>query len=167
MDHWNVTCLAYSINCKHLQFLHLVYSEIHVLNANLHYSFHYSNVVDDNGDPHFEKIQTHVDKFDDEIRHIADKLVKACQNPQGGDKCERAFSIHKCWKMTDPKVSHFSNSSIFSIVSYASCVNIDMSTIIRYFRCSIISWLEMLKWTNWHLNSISSGVFYGNWFFMG
>ncbi|XP_031617430.1 pheromone-binding protein-related protein 6-like [Contarinia nasturtii] len=65
--------------------------------------FHEFNVVDDNGDPHFEKIQTHVDRFDEEIRHIANKLVAACQNPQGQDKCERAFSIHKCWKTTDPK----------------------------------------------------------------
>lgn len=63
-----------------------------------------SNVVDDNGDPHFDKISTHVNKLDEEIRHIAQSLLAACQNPQGNDKCERAFSIHKCWKTTDPKV---------------------------------------------------------------
>lgn len=62
-------------------------------------------MVDDNGDPHFDKIQTHVDKLDDEVRHIANSLLAACKNPEGSDKCERAFSIHKCWKTTDPKVS--------------------------------------------------------------
>lgn len=64
----------------------------------------FSKVVDDNGDPHFEKIDTHVARLDEEIRHIAVNLLQACRDPQGGDKCERAFSIHKCWKTTDPKV---------------------------------------------------------------
>lgn len=58
-----------------------------------------SNVIDDNGDPHFEKLATliapHVDKLDDEFQHIAQNLLSSCQNPQGTDKCERAFSIHK------------------------------------------------------------------------
>lgn len=71
-----------------------------------------NRVVDDNGEVHFEKIQTHVDRLDDEIRHIADGLLKKCQNPSGADQCERAFSIHKCWKMNDPKVcSQHKNSN--------------------------------------------------------
>lgn len=64
----------------------------------------FSNVVDDMGDPHFDRISTHVDRLDDEFRNIAKNLLEACKNPQGMDKCERAYSIHKCWKMTDPKV---------------------------------------------------------------
>lgn len=63
-----------------------------------------SNIVDENGDPHFEKINTHISKLDEEIRDIAQNTFTLCQNPQGNDKCERAFSIHKCWKTTDPKV---------------------------------------------------------------
>lgn len=54
-----------------------------------------SHIVDENGDPHFEKIASHIDKLDEEIRHIAHSLLAACQHPQGNDKCERAFSIHK------------------------------------------------------------------------
>lgn len=75
-------------------------------------------MVDDNGDPHFDKIQSHVDKMlDDEIKEIVNPLLKACQNPEGADKCERAFSIHKCWKTNDPKVNkcdalkHMNNST--------------------------------------------------------
>lgn len=76
-----------------------------------------SNVVDDNGDPHYDKISTHVNRLDEEVRHIAQKLVAACQNPQGNDKCERAFSIHKCWKTTDPTVStQYSTISVCSVV---------------------------------------------------
>lgn len=63
-----------------------------------------SNIVDENGDPHFEKIAGHISKLDEEIRDVAQNIFTACQNPQGNDKCERAFSIHKCWKTTDPKV---------------------------------------------------------------
>lgn len=61
-------------------------------------------MVDDNGDPHFERISTHVKLMDDEIRQIAEPVLKQCTNPEGADKCERAFSIHKCWKTADPKV---------------------------------------------------------------
>lgn len=62
-------------------------------------------VVDDNGDVHFEKIETHIDKLDEEIRDIAKNFLANCKNIQGSDPCERAFSVHKCWKMHDPKVS--------------------------------------------------------------
>lgn len=66
--------------------------------------FHEFRVVDDKGEVHFEKIETHVHRLDDEVKHIAMSLLKACVNPEGADQCERAFWIHKCWKTTDPKV---------------------------------------------------------------
>ncbi|KAJ6641117.1 Pheromone-binding protein-related protein 6 [Pseudolycoriella hygida] len=67
--------------------------------------FHEFKVVDDKGEVHFEKIETHVAKLDEEVRHIASNLIAKCQNPTGADQCERAFSIHKCWKTNDPKVT--------------------------------------------------------------
>lgn len=66
--------------------------------------FHEAQVVDDNGEVHFEKIQTHVDRWDQEIRDIATNILKPCTKPEGADLCERAFWVHKCWKTTDPKV---------------------------------------------------------------
>lgn len=67
--------------------------------------FNEAKVVDDNGDVHFEKIETHVEKLDEEIRDIAKNFLANCKNIQGSDPCERAFSVHKCWKLHDPKVS--------------------------------------------------------------
>lgn len=78
--------------------------------------FHEFKVVDDNGDVHFEKIQTHIDRLDDEIREIANNILKNCKNPEGADPCERAFSIHKCWKMADPKVK--SNKSTIILFEF-------------------------------------------------
>lgn len=64
-----------------------------------------AKAVDDNGDVHFEKIETHVEKLDEEIRDIAKNFLANCKNIQGSDPCERAFSVHKCWKLHDPKVN--------------------------------------------------------------
>lgn len=65
-------------------------------------------MVDDNGDPVSEKmqerIQTHLNTLDEKLRNIAHNVFATCKNPQGDDKCERAFSIHKCWKTIDPEV---------------------------------------------------------------
>ncbi|XP_055298989.1 pheromone-binding protein-related protein 6-like [Sitodiplosis mosellana] len=66
--------------------------------------FHEFRVVDDNGDPHFERINTHVRLLDEEIRQIVQVTFLICTNPQRVDRYERAFSIHKCWKTHDPKV---------------------------------------------------------------
>lgn len=128
MQHLNVTCRVYSIICKNLNFLSRnVESYGGAFNFQLFCTIFFcvfSNVVDDNGDPHFEKIQTHVDRLDEEIRHIANNLVAACQNPQGGDKCERAFSIHKCWKITDPKVCR----QIFTFQIHSNSILVSLST---------------------------------------
>lgn len=64
-----------------------------------------AKLVDDNGDVHFEKIDTHIDKLDAEIQDIAKNFLDNCRNIVGSDPCERAFSVHKCWKLHDPKVS--------------------------------------------------------------
>lgn len=67
--------------------------------------FHEFKVVDDNGEVHFDKIQSHVDAWDEEVREIANGFLKQCTQLEGDNQCERAFSLHKCWKMADPKVS--------------------------------------------------------------
>lgn len=64
-----------------------------------------AKVVDDNGDVHFEKIDLHISRLDQEIQEIAKNFIANCKNIQGSDPCERAFSVHKCWKLHDPKVS--------------------------------------------------------------
>lgn len=63
--------------------------------------FQVFKLTDDRGEIDFNKIQSHVDKMDEEFRTIVDPMVKSCQNPIGDDQCKRAFSIHKCWKQTD------------------------------------------------------------------
>ncbi|KAG4073100.1 hypothetical protein HA402_009519 [Bradysia odoriphaga] len=65
--------------------------------------FNEAKVVDDKGDVHFEKIDTHIAQLDDEIRHIAENFLANCRSIKGDDPCERAFSVHKCWKLHDPK----------------------------------------------------------------
>lgn len=67
--------------------------------------FKEADVVDENGDVHFEKIDTHVAKLDEEIRHIGENFLANCRNIKGDDPCDRAFSVHKCWKQFDSKVS--------------------------------------------------------------
>lgn len=37
---------------------------------------HEFKVVDENGKVHFDKIQTHIDKLDEEVREIANNLFK-------------------------------------------------------------------------------------------
>lgn len=61
-------------------------------------------MVDENGDVHLEKIHTHVDKWDEEIRLIAKNILSQCTHPVGDNLCEKAFWFHKCWKTADPKV---------------------------------------------------------------
>lgn len=63
--------------------------------------FQVFKLTDNKGEIDFNKIQSHVDNMDDEFRNIVDPMVKSCQNPIGDDQCERAFSIHKCWKQQD------------------------------------------------------------------
>lgn len=65
--------------------------------------FHEAKVVDDNGEVHLEKIQTHVEKLDKEIQEIVINMGRKCLKPQGDTQCERAFWYHKCWKSADPK----------------------------------------------------------------
>lgn len=66
--------------------------------------FEEAKVLDDKGEIHLEKIQTHIEKLDKEIQDIAYNMGKKCIHPQGDNQCERAFWFHKCWKMADPKV---------------------------------------------------------------
>lgn len=66
--------------------------------------FHEADVVDDKGDLHLEKIQTHIEKLDQEIQDIAYQMGKKCLRPVGDNVCERAFWYHKCWKTASPEV---------------------------------------------------------------
>lgn len=54
----------------------------------------------------FLKIEMHIgnSKFDEEIKQAALTLLRECSKPEGADLCERAFWIHRCWKLSDPKV---------------------------------------------------------------
>lgn len=67
--------------------------------------FKEADLVDENGDVHLEKIHTHIDKWDDELRDIAKNMLNKCIHPEGPNACEKAFYFHKCWKSHDPKVS--------------------------------------------------------------
>lgn len=66
--------------------------------------FEEAKLIDENGEVHLEKIHTHVQRLDDELREIAMNVLKQCTKPEGSDRCEKAFWFHKCWKQTDPKV---------------------------------------------------------------
>lgn len=63
-----------------------------------------AKAVDENGEVHLEKLQTHIDSLDEEIRNIAIHMGKKCLYPQGETLCDKAFWFHKCWKTADPKV---------------------------------------------------------------
>lgn len=50
------------------------------------------------------KLADHVEEnYDEEIQEIAFSMGRKCLKPIGDNKCERAFSYHKCWKMSEPK----------------------------------------------------------------
>lgn len=61
-----------------------------------------SQVVDDNGELHLEKLEALIP---DDFKEIAVQMGKDCKNPEGGDLCERAWWFHQCWKKNDPYVS--------------------------------------------------------------
>lgn len=71
--------------------------------------FHESEVVDETGNVHFEKLY---DRLPDSFKKIGLKMGSRCLVVQGDSLCERAFWIHKCWKMADPKV-YAKNISFF------------------------------------------------------
>ncbi|XP_030371467.1 general odorant-binding protein 83a-like isoform X2 [Scaptodrosophila lebanonensis] len=61
--------------------------------------FHEIDVVDDNGDVHFEKL------FYTVPMTIRDKLIemsKGCMHPEGDTLCHKAWWFHQCWKKADP-----------------------------------------------------------------
>lgn len=64
--------------------------------------FHEFNVVDDQGDAHFEKI---MNRIPDSMKEIARAMLASCEHPKGDNLCERAYWLHKCWKELDPVVS--------------------------------------------------------------
>lgn len=101
-DSLNVVFSFYSISESIKEFSDGQVHEDAKMKCYMNCLFHYFGLVDDAGEVHFDTIQFHVDKMDEEFRSIANPLIKACQNPEGADQCERAFSIHKCWKTTDP-----------------------------------------------------------------
>lgn len=41
---------------------------------------------------------------DNEIHLIFLHMVRLCLYPKGANDCEKAYSMHKCWKERDPKV---------------------------------------------------------------
>lgn len=62
--------------------------------------FHEFDVVDDNGEAHFEKIRAVVPES---MKLIFDNMMVGCMHPKGDNLCEKAFWLHKCWKTADPK----------------------------------------------------------------
>nr|WOL43273.1 odor-binding protein 83a [Phortica okadai] len=61
--------------------------------------FHEINVVDDNGDVHFEKLFYTVPGT---VRDLLMEMSKDCVHPQGDNLCEKAWWFHQCWKKADP-----------------------------------------------------------------
>lgn len=70
----------------------------------MHCIFREAKLIDKDGNVHLEKIHTHIDMLDAEIKDIAKNIVSNCPHPAGDNDCEKAFNLHKCWKTTDPKV---------------------------------------------------------------
>lgn len=60
--------------------------------------------VDDKGEVHLEKLQFHIENWDEELKSIALHMGKRCLYPEGETLCDKAFWFHKCWKTQDPKV---------------------------------------------------------------
>lgn len=70
------------------------------LKCYMHCIFHEANVLDDNGEVHLEKFH---DMLPGSMQDIALQMGKKCLYPKGDNECEKAFWLHKCWKMADPK----------------------------------------------------------------
>lgn len=108
--HYTVSTLIFALFCSCVAFIEAIKEfsdgEIHEdekLKCYMSCIFHEAKVVDDKGDLHLEKLQTHVEKLDQEIQEIAFNMGRKCLRPQGDTQCERAFWYHKCWKSADPK----------------------------------------------------------------
>lgn len=65
--------------------------------------FHEVNIVDDDGELHYEKLKR---VLPDELTQFVQHIIDACEShvPQGSNQCERAWSWHVCFKQTDPVV---------------------------------------------------------------
>nr|BAN59718.1 odorant-binding protein [Delia antiqua]BAS69449.1 odorant-binding protein 10 [Delia platura] len=63
--------------------------------------FHEVNVVDDNGELHYEQLKR---LLPDNLKEFVQHIIDACEShvPQGGTQCDRAWSWHVCFKQTDP-----------------------------------------------------------------
>ncbi|XP_023299237.2 pheromone-binding protein-related protein 6-like [Lucilia cuprina] len=63
--------------------------------------FHEVNVVDDNGEVHYEKMKRLIP---DDLNKFIQHIIDACEShvPKGATQCERAWSWHVCFKETDP-----------------------------------------------------------------
>lgn len=61
--------------------------------------FHETNVVDDTGHVHLEKL---LKSLPERMHDIAFSMGKKCLYPVGDNMCEKAFWLHKCWKTQDP-----------------------------------------------------------------
>ncbi|KAM7364711.1 pheromone-binding protein-related protein 6-like [Cochliomyia hominivorax] len=63
--------------------------------------FHEVNVVDDDGEVHYEKLKRLVPAdLNEFVSHIMDTCEKHI--PKGATQCDRAWSLHVCFKETDP-----------------------------------------------------------------
>nr|QGW50690.1 odorant-binding protein 26 [Propsilocerus akamusi] len=62
--------------------------------------FHETNVVDDSGNVHLEKLHN---SLPDSMHDVALHMGIRCLYPEGDTLCEKAFWLNKCWKLADPK----------------------------------------------------------------
>lgn len=63
--------------------------------------FHEANVLTDDGEVHLEKFH---EMLPASMQDIALKMGEKCMKPEGKNRCEKAFWLHKCWKTADPEV---------------------------------------------------------------
>lgn len=54
---------------------------------------------------------------DKDIHFTFIHMIRKCLYPKGDDDCQRAYSLHRCWKETDPKVC-IRNFEIFHFALY-------------------------------------------------
>lgn len=74
------------------------------LKCYMHCIFREANVLSDDGVVHLEKLH---EMLPASMQDIAMQMGKECLHPEGDNQCEKAYWLHKCWKMTDPKVGLF------------------------------------------------------------
>lgn len=67
--------------------------------------FEQGGMLDDQGVLHLEYYPPYIATMDDYVRTVMQNMLDSCPNPQGSNKCELSYSLHRCWKLADLNVN--------------------------------------------------------------